>query len=99
MTMTSKKMTIKNLTTIVTKGFENMATKSDIKNMATKSDIEALAIITAKGFAEVNEKFEKVDEDLREINMKLYDRDENVRRNQHRNTTRIGNVVMGISTI
>ena len=48
--MVSKKMTIENLATIVTEGFENMATKSDLENMATKSDLEDLAIMVAKGF-------------------------------------------------
>ena len=38
----NKKMTIDKLAIMVAKGFENTATKDDIKNMATKTDIEGL---------------------------------------------------------
>jgi len=38
----NKKMTIDKLSVMVAKGFENVATKEDIKDMATKEDLKNL---------------------------------------------------------
>jgi uncharacterized coiled-coil DUF342 family protein len=65
---------IDELARITAKGFSNIG-----NNIATFKDETNIR------FDKIDERFEKVDENFREINMKLHDRDENVRRN----TTRI----------
>ena len=89
------KITNEDIAEIIEKGFSESEKRTDKKiddlarmvangfsgieeRMATKEDLYTLENKVDKGF-------EKIDENFREVNMKLHDRDENVRRN----TTRI----------
>ncbi len=65
---------IDDLARLVAKGFSEV--KVEVSEV--KGDVKSFR-------DEVNQKFQEVDENFKEINMKLHDRDENVRRN----TTRI----------
>ena len=56
------KMTIDKLAIMVARGFENTATKDDIKNMATKDDLKNLE-------ARMNGKFEGVNRRIDDMSM------------------------------
>ena len=72
--MAKKKMTIEDLAATV----ENLTVvvKEGFKKTATKDELENLALITAKGFASVDERFERVDERFEKMDERFDKMDE-----------------------
>lgn len=79
---------IDNLTQVVVELSKTMVQGFKDAEVRTDSKIDELARITSNGFIsiqnEMNERFDKVDENFKEVNMKLHDMDQNISRNTNR---------------